>query len=557
MWALVWLTRIPPIPQCEEISAFSSYSDRIYCAESLVRAGSPQDLSTALMLTTDWPRFHPEYDDAQQVVVDASEQLLVVAHRQVQKGHLEEAVALASQVPLDTPLRQTAQGLIYDWRQEWKAGAALEQALETNLKTRSWDGARENLQALKSLKRDYWLRDRYRYWQQRFQIEQQAWNQLNSARQLAASGRPEDLQQAIALAHQIHLGSHQWRQAQQEVEQWGQNLLAYGLQQWQLGDLAGAIAAVQYVPLDVASTPEAQALVRFSHAQRLAGNQNPTHPPSYGDLFRLREAIRTAAAIPDNSPLYAEAQAQLQTWQAQLQDLTQLRLAQSLTALGLESTYQTAMVTAAAVAPDRPQRLQAQSLIAYWRNQIQQIEDRPILREADRLAKPATIPALQSAMEVAAQIPQGRALRIEAQTRIADWRQEIQEIEDRPIIDEAIALADQGKLSDAITVAQKIQPERALYPRAQTLIQDWTRTIQIAEDQPIFNEAKDLAYEGKLTRAINLASQIAPGRALYDEVQHAISLWKAEREYIWSLRGESGSSSSSTKTEESSSSDSE
>ena len=159
-------------------------------------------------------------------------------------------------------------------------------------------------------------------------------------------------------------------------------------------------------------------------------------------------------------------------------------------------------------------------------------------------------------MQVASQVPQGRALRIEAQTRIADWTREIQEIQDRPIIDEAIALGNQGQLLEAIAIAQQIQPDRALYSRAQTLAQEWTRTIQIAEDQPIFNQAKDLAYEGKLTRAINLANQIAPGRALYDEVQHAIGLWKVEREYILSLRRESTTNPSSSNAEDSSPSDS-
>jgi hypothetical protein len=67
------------------------------------------------------------------------------------------------------------------------------------------------------------------------------------------------------------------------------------------------------------------------------------------------------------------------------------------------------------------------------------------------------------------------------------------------------------------------------------LILDWTTTIQIAEDKPILDEAKDLAYVGSLSAAINMASQIAPGRALYDEAQRAIALWKAEREYIWSI----------------------
>ncbi|HIK46434.1 MAG TPA: FAD-dependent oxidoreductase, partial [Leptolyngbyaceae cyanobacterium M65_K2018_010] len=164
--------------------------------------------------------------------------------------------------------------------------------------------------------------------------------------------------------------------------------------------------------------------------------------------------------------------------------------------------------------------------------------------QARALAQPGTIPALQSAIAQASQVQLGRALRVEAQTLIAEWQQEIQVIEDRPILEAAVALADQGNLQDAITEAQKIQPNRALHSRAQTLIQDWTTAIQVAEDQPILDKAKNLAYSGRLTAAINLASQIAPGRALYGEAKRAIALWKAERDYIWSIweaEGRSGS----------------
>ena len=100
---------------------------------------------------------------------------------------------------------------------------------------------------------------------------------------------------------------------------------------------------------------------------------------------------------------------------------------------------------------------------------------------------------------------------------VFDWQQEIQVIEDRPILDAAVALADDGKLPEAIAEARKIQADRALHNRARSLIDEWTTAIQIAEDKPLLDEAKDLAYVGSLTAAINLASQIAPGRALYDE----------------------------------------
>jgi hypothetical protein len=72
-----------------------------------------------------------------------------------------------------------------------------------------------------------------------------------------------------------------------------------------------------------------------------------------------------------------------------------------------------------------------------------------------------------------------------------------------------------------------------LFEQAQTMIKEWTQTLQIQEDSPILERAKSLAYRGSLTEAINTAAQIAPGRALYGEARNAIKLWESERAYIW------------------------
>jgi hypothetical protein len=184
-------------------------------------------------------------------------------------------------------------------------------------------------------------------------------------------------------------------------------------------------------------------------------------------------------------------------------------------------------------------------LIAHWREEVEKIQDRPYLLRARRLANKGTIAALQRAIAEAQKVALGRALRIDAQTLVAEWLNRIEVIEDQPFLNEANVLADEGKLQEAIAAATQVQPGRALYDQAQTMIRDWTQTIQIAEDSPILARAKSRAYEGALTEAIGIAAQIAPGRALYGEAQNAIDLWEAEREYIWSLEAENDESEDS------------
>ncbi len=537
-WALLWLTRIPPLPDCDQITPFHSARDMLYCAKAQARTGEPNNLVQSVLLTVNWPKADANYPEAQEIMKDSSEQILVLANRWAQSGKLEDAVKLAGEIPPSSPLRKPAQAMIYEWQQDWGRGEAIEADIRTALAAQDWAGAKGQLQGLKALKSNYWLTTRFNFWHHQISLEQQAWEQLLAARNLAAQGSPEALQQAIVLARQLDLRSQVWATAEQEVNQWSQTLLQAGLDQWHAGNPEAALALVSVVPPSPNLTPAAADLLRLSQAQRLAAQVSQDGEaivPRYGHLLNLMEAIAAVNQIPGDSAFASAGQTSLATWQAQLEDLQRLKFGSMVAKLGQTLTYQWAMHQAQQVEPGRPRRIQGQTLLADWRLSLQRIEDRPTLLQARAMAQPGTIPALQAAIAKAGEVELGRALRVEAQTLISAWQGEIQTIEDRPILEAAVALANQGKLPEAIAEARKIQANRALHSRAQTLIQDWTTTIQIAEDQPILDKAKNLAYVGSLTAAINLASQIAPGRALYDEARSAITLWKAERAYIWSI----------------------
>lgn len=537
-WALMWLTRIPPLPDCEQITPFNSASDLLYCAKAQARTGEPNNLVQAVLLTANWPRTNADYEDAQEILQDASEQILVLANRWAQAGKLDDAVALAGEIPLDTPLRQPAQAVIFEWRQDWEQGRAIEAKLRPALAASDWDLAKAHLQEFKALKGDYWLTIRYLHWQRQFLIEQRAWDQLLEARALAGTNQIDNLYQAVVLARSIDLRSQVWQAAEEDVDRWSKTVLDVALQRWQVGDRTSALELASAVPPSPHLAGAAQELLHLSHAQRLARQAEPTGEglaPRYSHLFGLMEATSAIHQLPANSPYGAADLSSAEQWSEQLSDLRRLKFSEMVARLGQRITYNWAMHQAQLVEVGRPRRIQGQTLVAQWQANIQRIEDRPILAQARSLARPGTIPELEAAIARAEEVALGRALRLEAQTLVAEWQQEIQVIEDRPILDAAVALADGGNLAEAIAAALKIAPSRALYSRAQGLVQDWTAAIQTAEDQPILAEAKDLAYGGSLTAAINLASQIGAGRALSGEAQTAIALWRAERAYIWSI----------------------
>ncbi|UBF26355.1 hypothetical protein K9N68_33465 [Kovacikia minuta CCNUW1] len=168
-------------------------------------------------------------------------------------------------------------------------------------------------------------------------------------------------------------------------------------------------------------------------------------------------------------------------WETQLQDVMQLHLAQLTASLGQRQGFEFAIAQAQQVSLNRPRRVQAQTLVAHWKREIERLEDRPIILHAQKLAEPGTIRAFRSAIAAANQIPEGRVMRGEAQGLAYDWRRRIEVIEDQPLLNLARVEASQGNLSQAIETASVIRSGRALYYQAQAAIGDWQTEIRRLE----------------------------------------------------------------------------
>ncbi|MEM9768361.1 MAG: hypothetical protein AAF892_10845, partial [Cyanobacteria bacterium P01_D01_bin.71] len=54
LWALTWLTRIPPLPDCEKVTVASADGDRLICAQSALRTGSARSLMQAVQLAANY-----------------------------------------------------------------------------------------------------------------------------------------------------------------------------------------------------------------------------------------------------------------------------------------------------------------------------------------------------------------------------------------------------------------------------------------------------------------------------------------------------------------------
>jgi hypothetical protein len=525
--AFFWLTTLPPLPDCKTFTFFSGDAERLHCAEQAARSGDAEALRQSLDLVKNWSADHPLHDRAKSLTWEWSKSLWTIARSKAEQNQLLEAIALAENIPPTSPLQKEAKTAIAVWQQLHSQEQSIDKPWQAALKAQDWQAVETQLTALSQRPGDYWKQYLTRARQQAA-AERVAYRQLEQLRRLAASATGlELLKQAIALAEQINPTSYAYPEVQQEITRLNQNLVTVVNDRVAQGDLTGAIAAGQTLSLSVPLSAAATDAFWFSQAQPLASNQISLEPIAE-QLWQLWVVVPHLEKIAPDNLLYGQAQALRSRLEAKAQDLMQLQLASSVANLKQIAAYRLAIDLAQQITLDRPQRLYGQTLIAQWRGEIQQAEDYPYLLMARQLAQTGKIPSLRGAIVLAGRISLGRSLRSEAQSAIFDWQQQIQIIEDKPTLTQAQALAKQQKLKEAIQVATKIRPGRALYKDTQVVIQTWTTQIQLAEDRPILYQAKDLANQGKLAAAIELAAQIPSGRALHQEAQIAIAQWEAQ-----------------------------
>jgi soluble cytochrome b562 len=217
---------------------------------------------------------------------------------------------------------------------------------------------------------------------------------------------------------------------------------------------------------------------------------------------------------------------------AEIQDFNTLAQARAQGWGGTSDDLQAAIQQARKLKNDRPLYSKAQQLVTNWQLEIQDIA---YLERARQLAQPGSIGDLSAAIAEAQQVPASNPRGKEAQDAIDGWTATIQTIEDRPYLNRAeqfASIGDLPSLQRAINEASRIGAGRALYDQADQLIRDWTNRIQQAQDQPLLDRARQFANQGNLRAAIDTASQIGDGRALSREAEANIQDWTQRSEQV-------------------------
>ena len=260
--------------------------------------------------------------------------------------------------------------------------------------------------------------------------------------------------------------------------------------------------------------------------------------------YAYQEAEKLIGKTEDKLQEYAERLIERKQWQA-LRDLANqtpkdLKIKEDVTDWSLLSAaaldaeagtvegLEAGILGLEQIDASRPLHQTALAMRERWQLQVQDIR---ILSEARDLAQAGTIEQYSAAIAKAGEVPRNNPLWSQAQQEIGSWNRQIQLIEDRPILERAREIAlpgDINSLGNAIIQARAIAKNRALYRDAQREIGDWQVRIERMEDQPILDQAQALANLKDYSTAIETANQIPPGRTLSSEASQNIRRWRRE-----------------------------
>lgn len=525
--SMLTLVKLPKLPNCNKVQwATASASLRLHCAELAAQQQTGEGYLEAIEIVNALPMDHPLRPRINQSIEDWAENMLVLGDMLFEQGKLQEAIATAQKIPSNTTAAGLVKNKVEQWRSVWEKAEGIYKETEALIRKREWTQAFRKATRLLDIDNPYWSETRYQELTVLIQTARRDGEILADAEDLADLGTLEDFLKAIALMEKVQKSSYLYGEAQNLIRKVAGKIIDLAEEKLQGQDAQSAIAIVQKIPASAQMGKEVEDFTTLARAHQSTWSNT---------VAGLEKAIAQAKQIDIKRPLYGKAQALISRWQREIEDVARLEKARNLARGGSVDDLAKAVAEVSLISANNPRYQEASSLLNTWNTEIQTIEDRPYLNRAESLALGGTLEDLRSAIREASMVSPGRSLYSQAQEKVEGWQDQVERIEDRPYLNNAQSLAFAGdalSLQSAINEARRIAPGRALYPQAQEKISQWTDQLERLEDRPYLDEARNYANSGDLSLAIATAGQISSGRALSDEANGLIEDWR------WQLRGQ-------------------
>lgn len=513
----VSLLRIPNLPNCRAIFwPLASAATRLQCADAYADQGSVENLLAAIALVEALPDDHPLRTDINERVNLWANEILHVADQTFNRGELEEAIAIARQIPSNTAAADQVSDRISTWESIWEQAESLFREAEEHLEASNFRSAFSAALKLSSVDNEYWSVERHEALMSLISRTREEVNILANAERVAQEGTIDEVLGALEQVAAIDAESYVYDQAQTVLTSMSRKLLDIAEESLKRKNSTEALSILEKIPNDVGLEEDIADFRTIIDAYELTWA---------GSASGYESAIVRLQSLSSDRPLYTKAQELKRLWRWELEGFAQLNWAKEVARAGSVESLRAAITEAEAVAPDNPLWEETQAQIEQWREDIAFIEDRPVIDRAKLTALGGDRASLEVAIAEAQSIPPSSALYDEAQDLVADWRWQVQQIDNRPVLAQAQELADTGQLSQAIAVASRIPPDQALYDEAQNAIADWETRQQGRESyQDAISTAQSGSVEG-LSSAISLAQSVPENSPDWTLAQQAANQW--------------------------------
>lgn len=525
--ALLLLLQLPGLPNCPAIFwPLASASLRFECARLAASKQTTKDYLEAIALIDSLPPDHPMREEANRLVEEWSQDVLRLAEEDFNAGRLEAAIASARRIPSRVTAHKLIEERIKQWQSVWAEAEEIYKKSEEFLRQQNFQQAFTNAVRLLEVDNRYWRTTKFDELSSRITVTREDGRKLGRARRLADNGGLKNLLEAIKLAESIRPESYLYEAAQKAIPTFGRKMIEMAQAALDRQDLKEALNILDKVPAKANLKDEVRDFTILANAQsQVWQNTVPA----------VEDAISQAQRIGSNSPIYGKAQKLITRWQLEIEAIAQLEKARFVAQAGSVEALNAGITEANLVGRTNPRWDEAQQQIRRWRTQIETIQDRPVLEQADQLASSDDILSLQAAIAQAEQIGQGRALSKEARSKVQKWTAQVQRIQDEPILLQARDYANAGDLKGAVNLAQQIRSGRSLHGEAQADIRRWQNRLdeEAAKAQAItaMQEARQLANSGSptaLASAIQAAERLTSSSALQGEATLALNEWSQQ-----------------------------
>ncbi|MGL4881482.1 MAG: chromosome segregation ATPase, partial [Waterburya sp.] len=514
------LLELPKTQSCSKVFwPVASASIRLYCAQTSAEKKNVDGLLAAINLVAVLPDNHPLSSEINRNIDRWATSILAIGESEFQSGQLEQAIATAKKIPQGVSAQKLVEQKIADWKSIWSEGEAIYLEVENKLRAADWDGAINSAVRLTDSPNKYWATTKYEESINNINVAQEENASLSKAQIQVTNGRIDDLILAIDRADDIGEKSYTYNQAQKIITEAKGKLMASIEQLIENKDWQELLRVSNKIP----SSLKLQKRVKDWQILANAGSS-----AQLDTVFGIEEAIEEVNKLKKNSEYYPLGQNLIRRWKLEIEDVRHLAKARELARVGTISNFNEAITEARLIPNSNPRYSDAQQEINDWRRQIQVIEDQPILDRARELSYSSNVNAWQRAIAEANLISSNSPLYGEAQDYVRTWRANIERVQDQPILNEADSFANMNNYPAAINTASRIRSGRALYSEAQRKIALWQAEI---DGERYLREATELADEGTpeaLAQAIRVARQAPARSSVNSQVVIDVNDWAAE-----------------------------